>query len=72
MPHLFIDIILIAILGSAKASIKINVVGKPSMPEDRLLVSNIHRNGCRLNWKESKDDGGLPVEYIVEKYVVVF
>merc|ERR1719412_2415488 len=56
--------------GSAKASIKINVVGKPAMPEDRLLVSNVHRNGCRLSWKESKDDGGLPIEYIVEKYVV--
>ena len=40
------------------------------MPEDRLLVSNVHRNGCRLNWKESKDNGGLPIEYIVEKYVV--
>ena len=40
------------------------------MPEDRLLVSNIHRNGCRLNWQASKDDGGLPIEYAVEKYVV--
>ena len=40
------------------------------MPEDRLLVSNVHRNGCRLSWKGSKDDGGLPTEYIVEKYVV--
>ena len=40
------------------------------MPEDRLIVSNIHRGGCRLTWKESKDNGGLPIEYIVEKYVV--
>ena len=40
------------------------------MPEDRLIVSNIHRNGCRLTWKESKDNGGLPIEYIVEKYIV--
>ena len=46
------------------------MVGKPSMPEDRLLVSNVHRNGCKLNWKASKDNGGLPIEYIVEKYVV--
>ena len=30
----------------------------------------MHRNGCRLQWKESKDNGGLPIEYIVEKYVV--
>ena len=29
--------------GKASAQIKVNVVGKPSMPEDRLLVSNIHR-----------------------------
>ena len=40
------------------------------MPEDRIVVSNVHRNGCRLQWKESKDNGGLPIEYIVEKYVV--
>ena len=46
------------------------MVGKPSIPEDRLLVSNVHRNGCRLNWKGCKDDGGLPIEYLVEKYVV--
>ena len=49
---------------------KISVVAGPSMPDDRLLVSNVHSNGCRLTWKASKDDGGLPVEYIVEKYVV--
>ena len=55
--------------GKASAQIKINVVDKPSMPEDRLLVSNIHRSGCRLTWQPSKDDGGLPIEYVVEKYV---
>ena len=63
-------LILWSFLGSAKASVSVSVVGKPSMPEDRLLVSNIHRNGCRLNWKETKDNGGLPIEYIVEKYIV--
>ena len=29
--------------GKSSAQIKVNVVGKPSMPEDRLLVSNVHR-----------------------------
>ena len=56
--------------GKASASIKVSVVGKPGMPEDRLTVSNVHRGGCRLNWQPSKDDGGLPLEYVVEKYVV--
>ena len=54
--------------GKASAGIEINVVGKPSMPQDRLLVSNITKTGCRLNWQLPKDDGGLPIEYIIEKY----
>ena len=29
--------------GKASAQIKVNVIGKPSMPEDRLIVSNVHR-----------------------------
>jgi len=55
--------------GKSSAQIKVNVVGKPSMPEDRLLVSNVHRSGCRLTWGACKDDGGLPVEYVIEKFV---
>ena len=48
----------------------LTVVGRPSAPQDRLLVSNIHRNGCKLTWQPPADDGGLPVEYAVEKFIM--
>ena len=54
--------------GKSTCTIEVTVVSKPEMPQDRLLVSNITRSSCRLNWKAPKDDGGLPVEYIIEKY----
>jgi hypothetical protein len=48
----------------------LTVLGRPSQPQDRLVVSNVHRNGCRLSWKASLDDGGLPLEYAIEKFLV--
>jgi hypothetical protein len=31
-------------------------------------VSNVHAEGCKLNWNPPADDGGQPVEkYVVEK-----
>ncbi len=39
------------------------------MPQDRLLVSNVSRSGCRLTWQAPLDNGGLPIEYLVEKFV---
>jgi len=56
--------------GSAKMSVQLTVHGKPSAPEDRLLVSKISSAGCKLNWTASKNSGGLPLEYLVEKYIV--
>lgn len=56
--------------GKAKMSIQVQVHGKPSAPEDRLLVSKISSSGCKLNWTASKNSGGLPLEYLVEKYIV--
>ena len=56
--------------GAHKVSIQLIVHGRPSSPEDRLIVSNIHSSGCRLTWQASKDDGGLPLEYQVEKFIV--
>lgn len=35
-----------------------------------MKLLDFFRSGCRLTWGASKDDGGLPVEYIVEKFVV--
>ena len=54
--------------GQASNQLEITVVGKPSMPQDRLLVSNISQNSCRLTWKPPVDDGGLPLKYIIEKF----
>lgn len=54
--------------GKASTGIEVVVVSKPAMPSDRLLVSNISKTGCRLNWQAPADDGGLPLEYIIEKY----
>jgi len=56
--------------GTHKMSIQLTVYGKPSAPEDRLLVSKISSSGCKLNWTASKNSGGLPLEYLVEKYTV--
>lgn len=34
-----------------------------------LKVSDIHKDGCQLNWKRPEDDGGTPIEYyLVEKF----
>lgn len=54
--------------GKAKCSTQMNVIGKPSAPEDRLLVSNVSSTGCKLSWSAAKNSGGLPIEYLVEKY----
>ena len=54
--------------GKASNQLEITVVGKPSMCQDRLIVSNITQSSCRLNWEPPKDDGGLPLKYIIEKH----
>jgi len=56
--------------GKARATATLTVVGKPTMPEDRLIVSNVDDSSCKLSWRACADAGGLPVEYLVEKYLV--
>lgn len=56
--------------GTDKMSIQVTVYSKPGPPEDRLLVSKITASSCQLNWEPTKMTGGLPVEYLVEKYAV--
>jgi len=56
--------------GSGKAAVQLAVHGKPSIPEDRLIVSNITASGCKLSWGAAKNSGGLPLNYLVEKYTV--
>uniref|UniRef100_A0A8D8XJS7 Twitchin n=1 Tax=Cacopsylla melanoneura TaxID=428564 RepID=A0A8D8XJS7_9HEMI len=55
--------------GTDEAEFEVNVITKPAKPEGPLEVSNVHKDGCKLNWKKPKDDGGEPLEgYLIEKY----
>jgi len=56
--------------GSSKGEVKLVVYGKPGPAEDRLLVSKVTATGCHLSWQACKNTGGLPVDYLVEKYAV--
>merc|ERR1712211_31560 len=56
--------------GTAKAKMNLVVYSKPGPPEDRLIVSDINATGCKLSWQATKHTGGLPVDYLVEKYIV--
>jgi len=56
--------------GSGKMTVQLTVHGKPSQPEDRLVVSNVTASGCKLSWGKSKNTGGLPLEYLIEKFCV--
>ncbi|XP_054161595.1 twitchin-like isoform X2 [Oppia nitens] len=54
--------------GKDEAEVEINVLDIPSKPEGPLDVSDVHANGCTLEWNPPKDDGGVPLEgYVVEK-----
>ena len=33
-------------------------------------MSNVSASGCKLSWEKSKDSGGLPLEYLIEKFCV--
>ena len=33
-------------------------------------MSNVTASGCKLSWEKSKDSGGLPLEYLIEKFCV--
>lgn len=54
--------------GTDELEVNVNVLDKPSSPEGPLKVEDVHAEGCKLKWKEPKDDGGSPIEYYqVEK-----
>lgn len=43
--------------------------GKPAKPEGPLEVTDVHKEGCKLQWNKPKDDGGAPIQqYEVEKF----
>ena len=49
--------------GTATASADGVVLGKPSLPEGPLEVTNVRAKKAVLNWKKPKDDGGSPITY---------
>lgn len=54
--------------GKDIAYVEVTVLDKPSPPSGPLKVSDVHADGCKLNWNPPADDGGQPVEkYVVEK-----
>lgn len=54
--------------GKDIAEVEVIVLDVPSPPGGPLKVSDVHANGCKLNWRPPADDGGQPVEnYVVEK-----
>lgn len=54
--------------GTDTAEIRVLVYDRPSEPKGPLQASNVHKNGCTLNWVEPDDDGGAEIDhYIVEK-----
>ncbi|PAV56317.1 hypothetical protein WR25_15732 isoform E [Diploscapter pachys] len=55
--------------GEDQATVKVNVIGKPSTPNGPLDVKDVHADHCTLEWKPPDDDGGIPLEgYVVEKF----
>ena len=54
--------------GKDSVTVTVNVTDKPESPQGPLVVSDVHKEGCKLKWKRPKDDGGVPLSYYqVEK-----
>lgn len=49
--------------GKDQVTVKVTVTDKPSAPEGPLVISDIHKEGCKLKWNRPEDDGGTPIEY---------
>ncbi len=54
--------------GTDECEVEFVVLGPPGPPMGPLEISDVHKEGCKLAWKEPLDDGGSPITgYIVEK-----
>jgi len=54
--------------GEDECTAKVTVLDKPTKPRGPIEVSDVHSEGCTLEWKPPEDDGGTPIEsYAVEK-----
>ncbi|ULT95623.1 hypothetical protein L3Y34_004374 [Caenorhabditis briggsae] len=55
--------------GEDEATVKINVIDKPTPPNGPLDVLDVHGDHVTLDWRAPDDDGGIPLEnYVIEKY----
>ena len=57
--------------GEDECEVEFVVLGPPSPPRGlpaTLTVSDVHKEGCKISFKEPSDDGGVPIDsYIIEK-----
>jgi hypothetical protein len=57
--------------GEDKDEVEFTVLAPPGPPRGlpaTAEVSDVHKEGCKLSWKEPADDGGSPITaYILEK-----
>ena len=54
--------------GIDQETIELIVLGRPSKPKGPLDVTDVSKEGCKLQWARPEDDGGMPIrEYEIEK-----
>ena len=54
--------------GETKIPIEIEVLDRPTVPENPLRVTDVTNNTATLSWQPPTDNGGSPIEgYVVEK-----
>ena len=57
--------------GEDEDEVEFTVLAPPGPPRglpSTAMVSDVHKEGCKLTWKEPLDDGGTPIiGYIIEK-----
>ena len=57
--------------GKDEDEVEFTVLAPPGPPRglpSTAMVSDVHKEGCKLTWKEPLDDGGTPIiGYIIEK-----
>ncbi|CAD6198887.1 unnamed protein product, partial [Caenorhabditis auriculariae] len=55
--------------GEDTATVKINVIDKPTCPNGPLDVKDVFADHCTLDWRAPDDDGGIPIDnYVIEKF----
>lgn len=54
--------------GVAKQELVLTVIDKPSTPEGPIITKIVKKDTVTIDWKPSRDDGGLPISsYVIEK-----